>query len=109
MDPQPGFDGVGFDLPQYNVQQAQRLYSAYNVDAPGATNNIKSTSMYGDLNDANSYDENDPKRRRIARVSTPDPLESLADRAAGLRYVPKKEDQVRWEDAEMLTLPQLQD
>ena len=65
MEPQPTFDGLGFDMPQYNVQQAQQLYGGYNMDGSSISSNINS---YSDPNDLGSYDENDPKRRRIARV-----------------------------------------
>jgi len=38
-----------------------------------------------------------------------DPLNrTLTSRLAGLRYVPEKENQVRWEAPSMLTLPELQ-
>ena len=66
MDPRASFDSLGFDMAQYAPPSAQHLYNSYGLD--GA--NLNSASVFGDSNDAANYDddENDPKRRRIARV-----------------------------------------
>ena len=58
------------------------------------------------------HDENDPKRRRIARVcacSIAKARTTVLTFMVGLRYVPKEEDKVRWENASMLSLHKLQD
>ena len=66
MDPRASFDSLGFDMAQYAPPSAQHLYNSYGLDG----GNLNSTSVFGDSNDAADYDENDPKRRRIARVGT---------------------------------------
>jgi len=57
-------------------------------------------------------DVNDPKRRRIARVSPQDQASGSHSKPltakAGLRHVPQEEDQVRRQDAFLHALHQLQ-
>jgi hypothetical protein len=64
-----GSDGYGFDLPSnYMSQQPPQIFGAYNPDGSPVPP-VLSGSIFGDSNEQGSVDENDPKRRRIARVS----------------------------------------
>lgn len=109
MDPRSSFDGLGFDMPQFNPQQTQQIYGSYNMDSSQLTPNLSGGTAFGEANDAASVDDNDPKRRRIARVrGDTSTFVRLLIAHAGLRYVPEEKDQMRRQDAEMLTLPKLQ-
>jgi len=62
-------DGFAFDIPPHLMSQAQQVFGPYNHDGTSVPP-VLSASLFGDGNDQGSFDESDPKRRRIARVST---------------------------------------
>jgi hypothetical protein len=61
-------DGYGFDLSSNYISQPPQIFGAYNPDGSPVPP-VLSGSIFGDGNEQGSVDENDPKRRRIARVS----------------------------------------
>jgi hypothetical protein len=63
-----GNDGYGFDLSSNYMSQPPQIFGAYNPDGSPVPP-VLSGSIFGDSNEQGSVDENDPKRRRIARVS----------------------------------------
>jgi len=63
-----GSDGYGFDLSSNYMSQPPQIFGAYNPDGSPVPP-VLSGSIFGDSNEQGSVDENDPKRRRIARVS----------------------------------------
>ena len=67
MDQLGGADNYGFDMPSNLMSQPPQIFGAYNRDGSPVQPGI-SGSIFGD-NEQGSVDENDPKRRRIARVS----------------------------------------
>ena len=71
MDPQGHANGLNYDLSSFTMsQQPPQIFGAYNSDGSPVPPTLPPGSIFGD-NDAGSYDENDPKRRRIARVCEP--------------------------------------
>jgi hypothetical protein len=88
-----GNDGYGFDLSSNYMSQPPQIFGAYNPDGSPVPP-VLSGSIFGDSNEQGSVDENDPKRRRIARVS----WERIANQTwgtfltahIGLRYVSKE-------------------
>jgi hypothetical protein len=95
----------------------RRAFSTFsNEGAPSFPQNISSNMFSTDdmamLGFDDGGDQGDPKRRRIARVCcwTPTPFRGrITDSFQGVRYVPEEENKVRWQDAGLLTLPELQD
>ena len=86
-------DSYGFEVPSNFMSQPQQIFGAYNPDG-SPVQPVLSGSMFGDINEQGSVDENDPKRRRIARVS----LKELANGEVrvltshtGVRHVSKEE------------------
>ena len=73
--PGDGSDGYGFEMPSNFMSQPPQIFGAYNPDGSPAQP-ILSDAMFGDSNEQGSVDENDPKRRRIARVSWERPSQS---------------------------------
>jgi hypothetical protein len=63
-----GSDGYGFEMPSNFMSQPPQIFGAYNSDGSPVPP-VLSGSIFGDNNEQGSVDENDPKRRRIARVS----------------------------------------
>ena len=105
-----GNDSYGFDMSSNYMSQPPQIFGAYHPDGSPVPP-VLSGSIFGDSNEQGSVDENDPKRRRIARVSEKGPA-NIRSRVLtsyiGLRYVPEKENQVRWEAPIMFTLSELQ-
>lgn len=106
---------MGFDMQPMAMGQQPQIFGNYAHDGsqmPG----MPAGSMYpDDAALAAGEDTNDAKRRRIARVRRSF-LQSVFEVDAdfglgrlGLRYVPEEKDQMRWEDAQVLALYQLQD
>ncbi len=60
---------MGYDMSQYVPQQPPQIFGAYASDGTPIPASLPPGSYFGDLNDG-GLDENDPKRRRIARVRT---------------------------------------
>lgn len=108
-------EGMGFDIQPMAMSQQPQLFPNYAHDGsqmPG----MPAGSMYPDEAAlAAGEDTNDAKRRRIARVRiSPTQWGSGIDSdcgfcGLGLRHVPEEEDQMRWEDAQVFALYQLQD
>lgn len=100
-----GDDGLGFDMnPMMN--QTPQLFNYDNSMQGGAG------SMYDDPSLGGGDETNDAKRRRIARVRLA--LLTIACECSntiltGLRYVSQEKDQMRRQNAQVLTLHQLQD
>jgi hypothetical protein len=61
-------DGFTFDMPPHLMSRAQQAFGPYNPDSTSVPP-VLPASLFGDGNDQIGLDENDPKRRRIARVS----------------------------------------
>ena len=119
-------DNMGFDTMSMLMGQQAPLFGPYGgqqqhddsitTDGGGSIANLQG-QFFQDDPFGGFDDNNDPKRRRIARVSflgffrrafffkLTHPISILL----GVRHVPKKEDKVRWEDATMHALYQLQD
>jgi ribosomal protein L29 len=104
-------DGMGFDMKSMMMNQQSQLYGNYSND--GQVAGMSGGSMYDDSALGAGEETNDAKRRRIARVRTTHSLYmcishvNKASWAIGLRHVPEEEDQVRRQDAQVLTLHQL--
>ena len=58
---------MGYDMSQFAPQQPPQIFGAYNPDGTSIPATLPPGSYFGDSNDG-AVDENDPKRRRIARV-----------------------------------------
>ena len=56
-----------YDMSQFVSQQPPQIFGAYHPDGSPIPPSLPPGNYFGDLNDG-SFDENDPKRRRIARV-----------------------------------------
>ncbi|KIW17153.1 hypothetical protein PV08_04344 [Exophiala spinifera] len=67
MDLRPGLDTLGYDMSQFMPQHPPQIFGAYNPDGTPIPPTLPPGSYFGDLNDG-MVDENDPKRRRIARA-----------------------------------------
>ena len=96
MDHLGGADSYDFDIPSNLMSQPTQIFGAYNPDGSPVQPNL-SSSMFGD-NEGGSVDENDPKRRRIARVNqdnSANPISYGLTSSAGMRHVQKEEDQMR--------------
>jgi hypothetical protein len=111
MDHHASIDSLGYDISQFMPQQPPQIFGGYNSDGTPLPATLSAGAYFGDLNDG-SIDENDPKRRRIARVRSyhtvmRKTIPSLTN-SVGLRHVQEEKDQVRWEDAQMWPLHQLQ-
>lgn len=63
-----GADTYNFELPSNLMSQPPQIFGSYNPDGSPVQPAL-SGSIFGDSNEQGSVDENDPKRRRIARVS----------------------------------------
>ena len=63
-----GNDSYGFDMSANFMSQPPQIFGAYNSDG-SPSQPVLSDSIFADGNEQGSNDENDPKRRRIARVS----------------------------------------
>jgi hypothetical protein len=68
MDPQSRNGSIAYDMSLY-TSQGQQLQHGYSPDDSPIGHGL-SGFAFADGNDQGSVDENDPKRRRIARVST---------------------------------------
>ncbi len=93
MDQLGGADNYGFDMPSNLMSQSTPIFGAYNPDGSPVQPNL-SGSIFGD-NEQGSVDENDPKRRRIARVSYDNSTQSKRSgltSSSGMRHVSKEED-----------------
>lgn len=63
-------DGFNYDLSQFpdsTAREPPQVFGAYDVNGQPIASSLPPGSYFGDLGDG--IDENDPKRRRIARVS----------------------------------------
>ena len=67
MEPQSRHSSIAYDMSLYS-SQGQHIPNAYNSDDSPVAQGIPGFA-FADSNDQGSVDENDPKRRRIARVS----------------------------------------
>ncbi|KAK5554655.1 hypothetical protein LTR46_007381 [Exophiala xenobiotica] len=67
MDPRASVDSMGYDMSQFMTQQPHQIFGAYNPDGTPIPATLPPGAYFGDLTDG-GYDENDPKRRRIARA-----------------------------------------
>ena len=86
-------DGMGYDM-SHIMSQAPQIFGGFNTDGSPVTAGL-SDSMFAENQDPGSVDENEAKRRRIARVrSRGVEYPSLLISSAGLRHVPKEEDQM---------------
>lgn len=65
MDPRASIDSLGYDISVFSLQQPPPIFGSYHPD--GSPMSLSQGNYYGDPNDL-GYDENDPKRRRIAKV-----------------------------------------
>lgn len=97
MDHHASIDSLGYDISQFMPQQPPQIFGGYNSDGTPLPATLPPGAYFGDLNDG-SIDENDPKRRRIARVRLyhtvmRETIPSLTD-SAGLRHVQEEKDQV---------------
>lgn len=63
-----GTDGMGFDMPMLMNQQPH-LFGAYNHDGSPINSALPNPTFNDDPAMGLGDDSNDPKRRRIARVS----------------------------------------
>jgi hypothetical protein len=92
MDSQSRNGSIAYDMSLY-TSQGQQIQHAYSPDGSPVGQGL-SGFAFTDGNDQGSMDENDPKRRRIARVSTTymgrRQFQHLT-RATGMRYVSQKE------------------
>jgi hypothetical protein len=68
MDRQGSMDGLGFDMSHFGTQQVPQIFGAYNPDGSPIPPNLPPGPIFADSTDAASADENDSKKRRIARV-----------------------------------------
>jgi hypothetical protein len=67
MDQRGSIDSLGFDMSQFVSHQTPQMFGAYNPDGTPIPTSLPSGNYMSDYNDGLG-DENDPKRRRIARV-----------------------------------------
>ncbi|KAJ9634296.1 hypothetical protein H2204_006373 [Knufia peltigerae] len=67
MDHRPSLDGLGYDMSHFMPQHPPQIFGAYNPDGTPIPPTLPPGPYFGDLNDG-MVDENDPKRRRIARA-----------------------------------------
>jgi hypothetical protein len=67
MDPRGSIDGLSFDMSSFVAQQPPQIFGAYNPDGTPIAPSLPPGAYFGDYADG-GLDENDPKRRRIARV-----------------------------------------
>lgn len=92
MEPQSRHSSIAYDMSLYS-SQGQHIPNAYNSDDSPVAQGIPGFA-FADSNDQGSVDENDPKRRRIARVSNTI-LEVRHVRhltgVTGMRYVSQEE------------------
>lgn len=70
MDHRPSLDSLGYDMSHFMPQHPPQVFGAYNPDGTPIPPTLPLGPYFGDLNDG-LVDENDPKRRRIARVRHP--------------------------------------
>lgn len=66
MDHRGSIESLGYDMSQF-VTQPPQIFGGYNADGTPIPATLPPGSYFGDYNDG-GLDENDPKRRRIARV-----------------------------------------
>ena len=68
MDHQNNLDGFQYDLNQYQNPSSGdgAIFGNFDTGAQALPGSMAGNNYFGDLGD--SVDENDPKRRRIARV-----------------------------------------
>lgn len=67
MDPRGSIEGIPYDMSQFVSPQPPQIFGAYNPDGTPIPASLPPGAYFGDYNDG-GVDENDPKRRRIARV-----------------------------------------
>lgn len=67
MNPRSSADSFGYEIPQYTSQPPQ-IFGALDADGNPLPPTMPTGNFFVDDNDLNG-DDNDPKRRRIARVS----------------------------------------
>jgi hypothetical protein len=108
-----------FEPPQI-VNHPPQIFGASHAEGSPAPSATPGPIFTDEQLSGNMDESNDAKRRRIARVCWPNPAdwdtcswwewESLRVLFGdtGLRHVSQKEDQMRWQDAKVLALPQLQ-
>lgn len=89
MDHRGSVDSLGFDMSQFVSHQPPQVFGAYSADGTPLPATLPSGNYFSDYNDGVG-DENDPKRRRIARVrsqSIENGIFLALTCVAGLRYV----------------------
>ena len=67
MDPRNSIDGLGYDISAFSSQQPPQIFGSYASDGSPIPAMMSQGNYYEDLD---GLAENDPKRRRIARVGT---------------------------------------
>lgn len=67
MDDHTHNGGIGFDVPRM-ANQPPQIFGGFNADG-SPVQPVLPGPIFQDHGDVGSADENDPKRRRIARVS----------------------------------------
>ena len=67
MDPRNHLSGLGYDMNAF-AQQPPQIFGAYNPDGTPMPPVLPAGNYFDDELDLGLEDENDPKRRRIARV-----------------------------------------
>lgn len=96
MDHQNNLEGFNYDLNHYQDTPPAdaSIFGAFDLAGQQISGSLPHSQYFGDQGDG--IDENDPKRRRIARVCTSFEIQASAhaDPATGLRHVPQEEDQM---------------
>jgi hypothetical protein len=67
MDVHGSIETLPYDMSQFVPQQPPQIFGAYNADGTPVPASLPPGAYFGDYGDL-GLDENDPKRRRIARV-----------------------------------------
>jgi hypothetical protein len=119
--------GLGYDMNAFATQQPPQIFGAYDHNGSPMGPMGYQGAYFGDSLDG-GLDDNDPKRRRIARVRIGSVLHSTTDLTCAHRLatcmpfptsissttdrrvqVPEEENKVRRKAAQMLALYKLQD
>ncbi|KAI9871161.1 MAG: hypothetical protein M1823_008529, partial [Watsoniomyces obsoletus] len=66
MDPRNNLDGLGYDMSAFSSQQTPQIFGPYNQDGSPMPPVLPPANYFSDGLDV-GLDDNDPKRRRIAR------------------------------------------
>ncbi len=69
MDPRNRLNSMGYDMNAF-AQQPPQIFGAYNADGSPMPPVLPAGNYFDDGLDLGLDDDNDPKRRRIARVQS---------------------------------------